>query len=101
LKIAIAGAGTTGAYCYRLLKNRGFDVHLYDRRKKTACGINPCAWGTSRGFMESAFFAGLPAEKYILQSFRHVIMDEVPVDIENAWSSGYLLDYMCIPDFVK
>lgn len=79
MKIAIAGAGTTGAYCYRLLRKQGFDVHLYDREKKTACGINPCAWGTSRGFVELASEAGLSSEKYILQSFQHVIMDEVPV----------------------
>lgn len=79
MKIAIAGAGTTGAYCYRLLKNLGLDVHPYDKKKKTACGINPCAWGTSEGFVDLVSFAGLSPEKYILQRFHSVIMDEVPV----------------------
>lgn len=79
MKVAIAGAGTTGAYCYRLLKNQGLQVHLYDRERRTACGINPCAWGTSRGFSESASAAGLNPEKYILQRFVSVIMDGVPI----------------------
>jgi flavin-dependent dehydrogenase len=79
LKIAIAGAGTTGAYCYRILKKQGLDVHVYDGKHKTACGINPCAWGTSRGFAELTSAAGLTAEKYILQRFDSVLMDDVPV----------------------
>jgi len=79
VKIAIAGAGTTGAYCYRLLKNEGLEVHLYDKKKRTACGINPCAWGTSVEFMEFATRAGLCPEKYILQRFHSFLMDEVPV----------------------
>ena len=79
MKIAIAGAGTTGAYCYRLLKNKGFRVHVYDRKRKTACGINPCAWGTSGAFMGLAAAAGLNPEIYILQRFESVIMDDVPV----------------------
>jgi glycine/D-amino acid oxidase-like deaminating enzyme len=52
VKIAIAGAGMTGAYCYRLLKKDGFHVDLFDRPHKTACGISPCAWGTSQGFLD-------------------------------------------------
>jgi flavin-dependent dehydrogenase len=79
VRIAIAGAGTSGAYCYRLLKKEGLDVHIYDRKKTTACGINPCAWGTSVGFVELTSLAGLSPEKYILQSFHSVIMDGVRV----------------------
>jgi len=44
MKIAIAGAGTTGAYAYRLLKKRGLHADVYQRDCRTACGINPCAW---------------------------------------------------------
>jgi flavin-dependent dehydrogenase len=77
MRIAIAGAGTTGAYCYRLLKKQGLNVHIYDGKHKTACGINPCAWGTSRGFMELTSEAGLTPEKYILQRFESVLMDDV------------------------
>ncbi len=79
MKIAIAGAGTTGAYCYRLLRKQGFPVDLYDRPHKTACGINPCAWGTSRGFSELLRLADLDPEKYVLQRFDSVLMDEVRV----------------------
>lgn len=79
MKVAIAGAGTTGAYCYRLLKNKGVQVHIYGRRPKTACGINPCAWGTSEPFLELAAEAGLKPEAYILRRFDSVIMDDVPV----------------------
>jgi flavin-dependent dehydrogenase len=79
LKIAIAGAGTTGAYCYRLLSIQGLDVHVYDGKHKPACGISPCAWGTSRGFMELTSVAGLTPEKYILQRFDSVLMDDFAV----------------------
>jgi 2-polyprenyl-6-methoxyphenol hydroxylase-like FAD-dependent oxidoreductase len=51
-KIAIAGAGMTGAYLYRLLSMRGLRVELFDSASKTQCGLTPCAWGTSRGFHE-------------------------------------------------
>jgi flavin-dependent dehydrogenase len=77
LKVAIAGAGTTGAYLYRLLNREGFQVDVFDRKSRTACGITPCAWGTSRGFAELLRAAGLEPEKYILQPVDHVFMDEV------------------------
>jgi flavin-dependent dehydrogenase len=79
MRIAIVGAGTTGAYCYSLLTRQGFQVDIFDRTRKTACGINPCAWGTSRGFTEQLKAAGLDPEKYILQKFDSVIMDEVRI----------------------
>ena len=79
MKIAIVGAGTTGAYCYRLLTTLGFQVDIFDRTRKTACGINPCAWGTSRGFTKQLEDVGLDPEKYILQRFHSVMMDEVRI----------------------
>jgi flavin-dependent dehydrogenase len=79
LRIAIAGAGTTGTYCYSLLKNEGCHVDLFDRPHTTACGINPCAWGTSRGFFELVSAARLDPEKYVLQQFDSVLMDEVRI----------------------
>ncbi len=82
MKIAIAGAGTTGAYCYRVLRKQGLDAHVYDGKHKTACGINPCAWGTSRGFAELTSAAGLTAEKYILERFDSVLMDDISVKSE-------------------
>ncbi len=83
MKIAIAGAGMTGAYLYRLLVNQGARVDLFDRSPGTRCGIAPCAWGTSRGFAELVRAAGLVPEDYVLQSIDHVIMDghRLPADL--------------------
>jgi flavin-dependent dehydrogenase len=79
-RVAIAGAGITGAYLFRLLKNAGYEVDLFERRRRrTRCGIKPCAWGTSRGFVELVEQAGLKAEDYILQSLDHVIMDNATI----------------------
>jgi len=79
LKIAIAGAGMTGAYAYRLLKSRGLEADVYHRDCRTACGIHPCAWGTSRNFFELVDAAGLHPEKYILQATDHVWMEDVRI----------------------
>ena len=77
MRIAIAGAGTTGAYLYRLLSNEGLKVDIYDRKRTTACGLNPCAWGTSRDFFELVRVIGLEPEKYVLQFCDRVLMDDV------------------------
>src|SRR4030042_1670922 len=79
LKVAIAGAGTTGAYAYRLLRHRGMQADIYGRDCRTACGINPCAWGTSRDFFDLVGAAGLDPEKYILQATDHVWMDDARI----------------------
>ncbi len=79
MKLAIAGAGMTGAYLYRLLKNAGCEAHLYDRENGTGCGLKPCAWGTSAGFVELVAEAGLDAEAYILRRLGHVLIDDVRI----------------------
>ena len=79
MKIAVAGAGLTGSYLYRLLVAGGHEVDLYDRPPRTKCGINPCAWGTSRGFAENVRAAGLDAATYVLTASDHVVMDQVRV----------------------
>jgi len=80
MELAIAGAGMTGAYLYRLLKREGRDAHLYDRQPQgTRCGLTPCAWGTSADFIGLVEKAGLPAEKYILRRLDHVVMDDVRI----------------------
>jgi flavin-dependent dehydrogenase len=75
LKIAIVGAGATGAYLFGLLTAKGHSVDIFDTRMETRCGISPCAWGTSRGFTELVKASGLKPEKYILRRFDYVIMD--------------------------
>ena len=84
MKIAIAGAGVTGAYLYRLLRKRGYEVDLFARDPGTSCGINPCAWGTSRGFMDPVKDAGLDPEKYILQYSDYVWIDGFKIPAELA-----------------
>jgi flavin-dependent dehydrogenase len=79
MKVAIAGAGMTGAYLYRLLKNEGREVHLFDRRQAGRCGLTPCAWGTSADFVGLVERAGLNPEKYVLRRLDHVWMDDVRV----------------------
>jgi flavin-dependent dehydrogenase len=82
VKTAIAGAGMTGAYLGRLLRNQGQEVDLYGREPGTKCGISPCAWGTSKGFTELVSAAGLDPEKYFLRRFDYLIMDGIRLKAE-------------------
>ena len=79
MKIAIAGAGISGAYMYRLLKGYGHDVTIFDIEHKTNCDINPCAWGTTKGFEDLVKRAGLNPEDYIFRRFDHVWFDEIRI----------------------
>ncbi len=79
MRIAIAGAGITGAYLCRLLDKRRHIVDVFDRSPETSCGIKPCAWGTSRGFTELVEAAGLDPAHYILEKSDHVIIDELRI----------------------
>ncbi len=83
MKIAIAGAGMTGAYLYRLLRNRGHEIDVFDGHPGTGCGISPCAWGTSKGFAELVKASGLDPGKYFLRHFEYVVMDDlrIPADL--------------------
>lgn len=77
--VAIAGAGTTGAFLFRLLRNRGLKPDVFDLKHPTRCGLRPCAWGTSNGFVELVKLAGLDPERYILGRFDHLLMDDVKI----------------------
>ena len=81
-KLAISGAGMTGAYLYRVLKKEGYEAELFDLKRISRCGLKPCAWGTSAGFIELVKQAGLDAEKYILQRLDYVLMDDVRIKAE-------------------
>jgi flavin-dependent dehydrogenase len=76
-RIAIAGAGMTGAYLCRRLRQRGIDAGIFNVEHTTKCGIHPCAWGTSRGFAEFIEASGLDPTIYILKRSGHVVIDEV------------------------
>jgi flavin-dependent dehydrogenase len=81
-QIAIAGAGITGAYLYRLLQSAGVHCDLYDIEPGTSCRLTACAWGTSRGFYDLVAASGLDPENYILQRVDHVLMDEVKIQAD-------------------
>lgn len=78
-KLAIVGAGITGAYLFRILKREGCEAHLFDRQITTRCGLTPCAWGTSKDFCELVERAGLDPSRYILRRLDHVIMDDTRI----------------------
>ncbi len=79
MKVAIAGAGMTGAYLFKLLKDAGCDVDIYDVSLRTQCGLTSCAWGTSRDFAELVEACGLNPQKYIFKKLHHVFIDHVRV----------------------
>ena len=80
--LAIAGAGVAGAYLYRLLSHEKVRVDVYDVRHKTRCGVSPCAWATSEGFIGLVEASGLDPGKYILQQIDHVTVHEMKVKVE-------------------
>lgn len=81
MRIAIAGAGLSGAYLYRLLKNCGLNdtITVFDRPHETSCGISPCAWGTTLGFEGLVQQAGLEPHRYAIRQHDHVMMDEMNI----------------------
>lgn len=82
MKIAICGAGLVGSYLYRLLSQTGIrQVTIFDNQRlhQTKCGISPCAWVTSVGFEEPIEEVGLDSERYILQTFDKINMNEIKV----------------------
>ncbi len=81
-KMAIAGAGITGAYLYRRLRKAWHEIDIFDVEHGIKCGITPCAWGTSKGFNEFVTAAGLDPEAYILRQIDHLLMDEVRIEAE-------------------
>jgi flavin-dependent dehydrogenase len=82
LKIAIAGAGVTGSYLYRLLSRDGNLVSLFEKTPNTQCGISSCAWGTSKGFTGLVRRAGLDPSSYILNRSDHVMIDGMKIKAE-------------------
>jgi flavin-dependent dehydrogenase len=80
--IAVAGTGIAGAYLYRILALRGFHVDLFDLPNRTKCGLTPCAWGTSKGFLRLVEACDLNPMSYVLHRPEHVWIDEVKIDAD-------------------
>ncbi len=65
--VAIAGAGMVGSYLHKIFENTGIPADLYATNGlRTSCGINPCAWGTSKPFYDLVRAAGLDPYDYVL-----------------------------------
>ena len=96
MRIAIAGAGITGAFLFHLLSGKGHRIDLYDLKNGTSCGMTPCAWGTSMEFIELGEAAGLDPRKYILGRFDHVIMDgvKIPANLMTIDKPRFLSDLL-------
>lgn len=76
--MAIAGAGMIGSYLHRLLKAQGIEADLYgEATGHAACGINPCAWGSTSTFRQHVSAVGLDPEKYILKDLAVVNFEGV------------------------
>lgn len=72
-RIAIAGAGVSGAWLYRSLSDLGRAVDVYDVRDRvTACGIHPCAWGVSPDFLRLMRGRRADPDAYITNRVRQV-----------------------------
>ena len=80
-RVAIAGAGMIGSYLHRLLESEGMKADIYgDARTHAACGINPCAWGSTSDFRKHVEAAGLDPESYILKDFNVVRFEGVDMN---------------------
>lgn len=78
VKVAIAGAGMVGSYLCRLLETKGIKADLYGERVgHAACGISPCAWGSTGRFRDGIRAVQLDPEKYILRDFSVVNFEGV------------------------
>ena len=77
--MAIIGAGITGAYLYRFLKNKGQEADIFNKQTETSCGINPCGWGTSHEFTELVSASGLNPSLYTLSFSNYVIMHDFKI----------------------
>lgn len=84
MRVAIAGAGMSGSFLYKRLKDLGFaDVDLYDVRKSNACGSRPCAWGfaPARETRETITRAVDPS-RFEMHRSRQATVDGVKVGFE-------------------
>jgi hypothetical protein len=67
-----------GSYLHRILENSGIPADLYTTNGlRTSCGINPCAWGTSRPFFDLVRSSGLDPYDYVLMRPNKVIFQGI------------------------
>jgi len=67
-----------GSYLHRLLESQGIKADVYgDATSHAACGINPCAWGSTSSFRQHVRAAGLDPEQYVFKDFSVVNFEGV------------------------
>jgi flavin-dependent dehydrogenase len=68
MKIAIAGAGISGAYLARLLGQRGIHPDVYDAgTHDTLCGCRSCGWGAPIGVEQYLADIDLDLNEYLIE----------------------------------
>jgi flavin-dependent dehydrogenase len=80
MRTAIGGAGMSGAYAHRLLRDQGICADIFDIDKKNRCKTRPCAWG----FAPSSEFKRLTSRflepgDYVLRHFDKIVVDGLSV----------------------
>lgn len=82
MRIAIAGAGMSGAYLARRLATSGIankeDITIFDPYfpRRTNCKISPCAWGIHyASFKDFSKLCELDYKEYIYSQFDEVLID--------------------------
>lgn len=79
----IAGAGISGTYFARLLKNEGVEFNLYDVTRRRG---HHCAWVTYYSFMkEKLGKVGLDVDDYVLCRIKHYYLNGVKIEIKNVF----------------
>jgi flavin-dependent dehydrogenase len=77
----IAGAGVSGTYFARLLKNEGVPFTLYDVNRRRG---HHCAWGTPYSLMkEKMDKVGLDVDKYVLCRIKQYYINGVKIKLKN------------------
>jgi flavin-dependent dehydrogenase len=76
MNIAIAGAGIAGAYCAKLLEQKGISPDIYDgMNHDTRCGCRSCGWGVPSGIDTYLAQVGLDFNDYLLESMPSMNFD--------------------------
>jgi flavin-dependent dehydrogenase len=76
VKVAIAGAGISGAYLARLLGQKGIEPELFDGMEHdTTCGYRSCGWGAPTGIGKYLTTADLDFDDYRMEPMSSINFD--------------------------
>ena len=98
MKVAIAGAGMSGAYLYRLLDEEGIQADVYDVKRRNPCGLHSCAWGaTPTSEVRKLVSRFLEPTAYELQRFDSINIEglDIPADLLTIDKPRLINDLLC------